>query len=178
MSSETTHDHEAHEEVLASRTAKGRDVIHNNVLWALGAGVVPIPIVDVVAIMAVEVKLLKQLTDVYEVTFTEEIAKKIIGSLLVSVGSVGLGAAIGGSLAKLVPVLGSTLGAVSVPVFAGAFTHALGRIFQSHFEMGGTLLDFDSAAVRAHFKRELAKSKEEIARLQKELGAKVKAERS
>jgi len=170
MTTETITVQEAHHnEMLASRTEKGKAVIHRNVLWALGAGVVPLPLVDMVAVLAVELKMLKQLSDVYDAKFTDNVAKKIVGSLLSSVGSVGLGLAVAGSLFKIVPVLGSTLGVVSVPVFAATFTSALGKIFQMHLETGGTLLDFDPKAVRTHFKKEFDKSKIEVAQMQQDL---------
>jgi uncharacterized protein (DUF697 family) len=158
-----------HNEQLASRTEKGKEVIHRNVLWALGAGVVPLPLVDMVAVLAVELKMLKQLSDAYDAKFTDDVAKKVVASLLTSVGSVGLGIAVAGSLFKIVPVIGSTLGVVSVPVFAATFTSALGKIFQMHLETGGTLLDFDPKAVRTHFKREFDRSKVEVAQMHKDL---------
>lgn len=170
MTSETITVQEAHHnEQLTSRTEKGKAVIHRNVLWALGAGVVPLPLVDMVAVLAVELKMLKQLSDVYDAKFTDDVAKKVVGSLLTSVGSVSLGIAVAGSLFKLVPVLGSTLGVVSVPVFAATFTSALGKLFQMHLETGGTLLDFDPKAVRTHFKREFEKSKAEVSQMQQDL---------
>jgi len=170
MTTETITITEAHHnDQLASRTERGKAVINRNVLWALGAGVVPLPLVDMVAVLAVELKMLKQLSDVYDAKFTDNVAKKIVGSLLSSVGSVGLGLAVAGSLFKIVPVLGSTLGVVSVPVFAATFTSALGKIFQMHLETGGTLLDFDPKAVRTHFKKEFDKSKIEVAQMQQDL---------
>lgn len=149
----------------SERLEQGRAVIRNNVYWALGAGVVPIPLFDVVAVLGVEVKMLKQLSDVYGVKFSEDIAKKLATSLLASLGSVGLGVVVGGSLLKFIPVVGQALGVVSVPVIAAAFTHAMGTVFLMHFETGGTLLNFDPAAVRSHFKREFDKAKIEISQI-------------
>ena len=170
MTTETITITEAHHnEELISRTEKGKAVINRNVLWALGAGVLPMPLVDMVAVLGVELKMLKQLSDVYGAKFTDDVAKKVIGSLLSSVGSVGLGIAVAGSLFKIVPVIGSTLGVVSVPVFAATFTSALGKIFQMHLETGGTLLDFDPKAVRTHFKKEFDKAKVEVSQMQKDL---------
>lgn len=148
-----------------SRTGQAESIIHRNVLWALGAGIVPIPILDVVSITGVQVKMLKELSDLYGVSFKSSLAKKIVGSLLAGLGSVGLGSAIGFSLSKFLPVIGSTLGAVSVPVFAGALTHATGKIFMMHFESGGTLLDFDAHAMRAHFNLEYEKAKAAASRV-------------
>ena len=70
---------------------------------------------------------------------------------------------IGFSLVKLVPIFGSTLGFISIPVLAGAFTHAWGQVLVLHFEAGGTLLDFDAAKMRAYFKQEFEKAKHSLA---------------
>lgn len=143
-------------------------IIQRNVLWALGAGVVPVPVADVLAVMAVQVKMLKEFSDLYGFSFTEGIAKKLIGTLLTSLGVVTLGASIGGSLAKLVPGFGTTLGIISVPVLAGAATHAVGTVFKAHFESGGTLLDFDAQKMRNFFRQEFEKAKHAVARLHQE----------
>lgn len=161
---------EPHPEVADpySRAARGHAIIQRNVMWALGAGVLPIPLFDFVAITAVQVKLLKELSDLYGLPFSSSIAKKIIYSLLSGLGSVGVGGAVGSSLAKLIPGIGSTLGAVSVPIIAGAATNAVGKMFLMHFESGGTILDFDPNAMRAHFKQEFERSKEAVSRLRRE----------
>jgi len=151
-----------------ARIAMADAIVSRNVLWALGAGIVPIPLVDVVAIMGIEIKMLKELSDLYGVGFRANVAKKIIYSLLSSLGSVGLGSAVGFSLSKLIPGIGSTLGVVSVPIFAGAVTHALGRLFLMHFESGGTLLDFDPHAMRSHFRQEYERSREKVAQMRRE----------
>jgi len=151
-----------------SRTAQAEAIIHRNVLWSLGAGIVPIPIVDILAVTGIQIKMLKQLSDLYGLGFRENIAKKLVYSLLSGLGSVGIGGAVGFSLSKLIPGIGTTLGVVSVPIFAGAATHALGRIFLMHFESGGTLLNFDPHAMRTHFKQEYERSRERVANMRKE----------
>lgn len=155
-----------------ARTDRAEAVVRRNVLWALGAGVVPIPIVDVLAVTAVQVKMLKQLSDVYHVKFSEQLAKKLVGSFVGGLGSVGLGGVIGvalaGSLVKVIPAVGTTLGLVSVPIVAGAFTHAIGKIFMMHFESGGTLLNMDPRAMRSHFKTEFEKAKEVVTQIHTE----------
>lgn len=150
----------------AVRTAQAEGVIRRNVFWALGAGVLPLPILDVAAVTAVELKLLKELSAVYGVEFSARLGRKVILSLLASAGVLGAGCLIGGSLAKLIPMLGMTLGFVSVPVLVAAFTHALGRVLLMHFESGGSLLNFDPAAMRAHFQQEFEKGKKLVTELQ------------
>lgn len=156
-----------------SRLGRADAIIQRNVMWALGAGVVPLPIVDVVAVTGVQVKMLKELSDLYGAGFRSDIAKKIVYSLLSGLGSVSVGTAIGASLSKLIPGLGTTLGVVSVPIIAGAATHTVGKMFLMHFESGGTVLDFDPQAMRSYFKQEFERSKEAVSRMRRE---EVKAE--
>jgi uncharacterized protein (DUF697 family) len=150
-------------------------IIHRNVLWALGAGVVPFPVADLVAIIAVQVKMLKELSDLYAVPFREDIAKKLIASLIAGFGGISLGIALGGSLAKLIPAFGTAIGVVAIPVAAGALTHATGRVFVMHFESGGTLLDFDPSKVREHFRAEFEAAKEKVSELHKQSSADKKS---
>lgn len=149
-----------------SRSAQAEGIIRRNVYWALGLGVIPVPLFDVAAVAAVEMKMLKELSAVYEVEFSRGIAKKLIYSLLSSAGIVGMGTLLAGSLAKLVPLVGTALGLMSVPVVVGAFTHGLGQVLLMHFESGGTLLDFDPDAMRQHFKHEFEKAKEVVQKMQ------------
>lgn len=150
-----------------ARLSEADKIIHRNVLWALGAGVVPIPVADMVAVSAVQVKLLKELSELYGIAFRQDLAKKLIGSLLAGIGGVGVGMAIGMSLAKLIPVVGQAFGVLSVPVASGAFTHAIGRVFVMHFESGGTFLDFDPQRMREHFKREFEDAKDKVAQMKR-----------
>src|SRR5262249_52323614 len=61
-----------------------------------------------------------------------------------------------GSAAKMIPFVGPLVGGLSMPLFSGAATYAIGQVFIQHFETGGTLLDFEPEKVREHFRREFA----------------------
>jgi uncharacterized protein (DUF697 family) len=156
-----------------SRVGRAEAIVRRNVLWSLGAGVVPFPIFDAIAITGVQLKMISELSELYKVSFTESIAKKIIGSLLSSLGGVTVGAFVGASLAKFVPVVGTALGIVSIPLAGGAFTNATGRIFVMHFEAGGTLLDFDPHKMRRYFKQEFDKAQQTVAQMHKDEQAKA-----
>ncbi|HRI64197.1 MAG TPA: DUF697 domain-containing protein, partial [Polyangium sp.] len=125
-----------------------------------------------IAIATVQLKMLSELSVLYKVDFTESVAKKLIGSLLSSIGGVALGSAVGSSLMKMVPGIGTALGIVSVPLIGGAATHATGTIFVMHFEAGGTLLDFDPHKMRSYFKQEFEKARQTVAEVQKNEQAK------
>ncbi|MDC0747896.1 YcjF family protein [Polyangium mundeleinium] len=151
-----------------SRAGRAEAIIRRNVLWALVAGVLPVPVADFVAIKGVQLKMLRELADLYEVKFTHEVVTMLVGSLISSTWSVGVGATLGYGLVKLVPVVGTALGLISTPLVAGAATYALGKVFTMHFETGGTFLDFDPNAMRSHFRSEFEKAKETVATMQQE----------
>jgi uncharacterized protein (DUF697 family) len=141
---------------------RANEIVQRNVYWAMGAGVLPLPVFDLVAITGVQLKMLRQLSKVYDVPFREGVAKKAITSLLVGLGGVGIGGIVGASLFKFVPFVGASLGAVSIPVISGMLTHAVGRTFVMHFESGGTLLDFKPAVMRDYFRNEFSSSKDMV----------------
>jgi uncharacterized protein (DUF697 family) len=138
-------------------------LVRKNVYIAAGVGVLPIPLVDLVAVNGIQFNMLYQLSKIYEVPFRKESTKSIIGTLVGGSG-VALLTRPAWSLVKSVPVVGWAVGGLALSITAGASTYALGKVFIQHFESGGTFLTFDPMTVRAHF-----------ARLQEE-GRKVAAE--
>ena len=140
-------------------TLEANTIIRQNVLWAMGGGLLPFPVLDVVAITAVELKMLKELAALYEVPFREDQAKSILASLFTGLGAPFVGAAVTTSLAKAIPAVGYLSALLAVPAFAGAFTYAVGKVFHLHFAFGGTFLNFNPRKVREHFAREFEEGK-------------------
>jgi uncharacterized protein (DUF697 family) len=137
--------------VANDRFNRATSVIKKYDFYAGGWGLLPLPIVDVVALFAVQRKLVRKLAAIYEVPFSEERAKAVIAPLLGSIIPTGLAWGSFGSLVKSLPLVGPLLGALTMPLLGGAATHALGRTFVQHFESGGVLLDFDPVRAREHF---------------------------
>ena len=151
-----------------SRLGRAEAIVRRNVLWSFAAGVLPLPLFDMLAVTGVQIKMLNELSVLYEVSFREDLAKKLLGSLLSGVVGIGVGTALGASFMKLIPGVGTALGIAAVPVIAGAFTIATGNVFVMHFESGGTLLDFDPRAMRTYFQQELEKAKESVTKMKEE----------
>ncbi len=129
-------------------------VVKSNMLWAIGSAFLPVPFVDVAGVAAVQIKMLSEMSYVYGLKFSENRAKSLIASLA---GSVGTTAFVGGPIASIIkvfPVVGSLSGMLTLPVIAGASTYAVGRVFITHFESGGTFLDFDAELMKKHFIKE------------------------
>lgn len=152
----------------SERSKHAETVIRNHIIWSMGASfLVPIPIADIFAVSALQLDMIRQLCRVYDVNFSETQGKAIVTSLTSST----LARAGARSLIKLVPGIGTVIGGVTVSVFNGASTFALGEVFKKHFESGGTILDFDAERLKKLYKEKFEKGKkvaEQIHRQQKE----------
>jgi uncharacterized protein (DUF697 family) len=146
-------------QVTSDKEILAENIIRKNLLWGAGAGILPIPVFDVVAITGVQIKLVKELADLYGVPFKEDIVKNLTGALLAGLGAPTVAAAVTISAFKFVPVLGPFVGLLSSPSFAVAFTYAVGKVFTQHFASGGTFLDFEPKKVREYFARQFAEGK-------------------
>ena len=111
-------------------------------LWSGVGGLIPLPFVDVLAVGGLQLQMLRRLSQIYDVQFSENRGKALIASIagtMIPVTS-GMGAA---SALKGVPLLGMIASAFVMPVLAAGATYAIGKAFVQHFESGGTLLDFN-----------------------------------
>jgi uncharacterized protein (DUF697 family) len=145
------------------RDAHAHTIIRNHVVWSMGAGFIPILIADIFAVSALQLDMIRQLCRVYNVNFSETQGKAIVTALTSST----LARLTAGSIVKIIPGVGSLLGGVTVSVFAGASTYALGEVFKKHFETGGTILDFDPARLKKLYKEKFEKGKKVAEELRK-----------
>lgn len=135
-------------------------LVKSYVPWSAGAGLLPLPLFDSAALVAVQLRMLSKLGQMYNVPFLENGAKSIVSSLLGTVLSNGLGYSLG-SFVKVVPLVGPLIGMAATPTVYASATYAIGRVFVSHFEAGGTFLDFDPQKTRAYFLSEFEKAKQQ-----------------
>ncbi|MCB0662023.1 MAG: DUF697 domain-containing protein [Saprospiraceae bacterium] len=130
-------------------------IVRNHVIWSMGAGMIPVLVADIFAVSAIQLDMIRQMSKVYDVEFNELQGKAIVTALTSST----LARVAAGSVVKLIPGLGSIIGGVTVSVFAGASTYALGEVFKRHFDSGGTILDFDPDRVKKLYKEKFEKGK-------------------
>ena len=107
--------------------------------------------------------MIRQLSNLYDVDFKETSGKAIITSL--SGASV---ARMGARAIKFIPGVGSVLGGVTLAVLSGASTYALGEVFKTHFENGGTFLDFDISRIKRMYDESFEKGKDVARDIHKE----------
>ena len=120
------------------------------------AGLVPLPVVDVVAVGGLQVQMLRRVSQIFDVPFSENTGKALIAALAGSLipASSGLGAA---SALKFVPIMGPLAAAFVMPALSAGATYAIGKAFIEHFATGGTLLDFNPPDYREFIKAQKAK---------------------
>ena len=129
--------------------------------WSMGAGLIPVPLIDVAALLAIQLSMVAELARQYGQEFSRDRGKAIIGSLAGGILPTA-GALPVASLLKTLPLIGQTAGALTMPALAGASTYAVGRVFMQHFESGGTFLSFDPDAVRSYFAEQFEEGKARV----------------
>lgn len=136
--------------------------------WAMGLGLVPIPLVDTVTIGSVQALMIRDLAKLYGVEYSLSKTQVLLASLLGAGGSVLLATGAWLSFIRFIPIVGTTVGAATLPVLAGAATYAVGQVFQRHFQNGGNLEDLNAKAARDYFAEQLKKGQDLVKKEQKE----------
>lgn len=151
-------------EVAARRTAQARQTISRYVAIATGIGFVPIPLANSAAIAGTQLTMVADLSRIYEIEFSQSRGRALIAALVGVAGTRTVSAALLGAVALAVPPLAPAAVLLCFPAYNGAATYAIGRVFQHHFELGGTLLDFDPARTRAYFREQLTEGRRVVQR--------------
>jgi uncharacterized protein (DUF697 family) len=150
------------EKMSPQTRASAEKIVRDHIPFAVGAGLLPIPGVDLAAITALQLKMLAVLAVHYRVAFTRSQGRLIVTSLI---GSVGTTVLVGGallSIAKSVPFFGGLIGLSSLSLAGGAITHAMGQLVIDHFETGGTMENFDLNVAQRAFAAKFTESKRAI----------------
>lgn len=141
---------------MSDKDVAAQQIVKTYALYAAGAGLIPVPVVDFAAITALELKMLRDLGNLYGVEFQQDRVRPIVASLIGGYASTKLGYGIGGSALKSIPFVGQAMGLLSMPAFGSGLTYGIGKIFIQHFASGGTFLDFDPEKVRTFFSKKPA----------------------
>jgi uncharacterized protein (DUF697 family) len=138
---------------------KAQIIVKNYTLSSLTAAVVPIPLVDLGILTSMQLKMLYDLSCLYEVEFSPKIANAAIAPLITSVLPI-VTTPLLASIVKFIPGVGQISGVATMLVLSGAATHALGMVFIRHFEQGGDFTNFDAQIVKQYFSEEFEKGKQ------------------
>lgn len=136
-----------------SNADKSNAEIKKYVYAAVATSLLPTPLLDLAAVTAVQLKLTHAIAKNYDKTFSKEISKAAIVSLIGGLSTQSLAMRGIASVIKFVPVVGHVAGGVALATMSGASTYAVGKVFIKHFEAGGTLLDFNSEKMKEYFRK-------------------------
>lgn len=134
-------------------------IISSAVKWSAATSLIPIPVVDLVALGGVQAKMVADLCRQYGHSFSDEAIRGVLSVLIGTILPNGLANYATAAIARGVPGVGVVVSIVTFGGFAGAATYAIGKIFVAHFEGGGTFKSFSPEAVRADLAREFAHAK-------------------
>ena len=125
-----------------SRRTDANRIIRKHVLWSMGAGLMPVPLLDVAAVTAIQMDMLKQLASVYVASYSASQGKTFVAALTGSTF-----ARVGATMVKALPGIGTIVGGISMSMLSGSSTYAVGKIAIDVFHAGGDLssADLDSA---------------------------------
>lgn len=148
-----------YDNVNENRRKAADDIIINRTLYAGGTGLIFVPILDAVALLGVQMYMIRDIASIYDIEFKEQRVKSLIGALIGDTATL--------SLFRFIPGIGSFFGTASTIVIGAASTYALGKVFVKHFEAGGTFLNFDPIASEKYFKQKLAEGKQVVKNIRK-----------
>ena len=135
------------------RASQAHQLVKRYALASLATGIIPIPLVDMAALLGIQLKMLYDLAKQYEVPFSHNIVSSLVGAVLGSfIPTATVTNPISTSLSKGLPLFGQISGIIGIAAVGGASTYAVGKIFIEHFESGGTFLNFNPDKMRAHFR--------------------------
>jgi uncharacterized protein (DUF697 family) len=140
-------------------------VITRHFAVAVGAGFIPLPLVDFAAITGVQLTMLAQICNIYKQPFSKEAATSIIASLVGGAVTGGEASSLAiSSKMKFIPVVGTAMSWLVTPALAGATTYAIGKVFVRHLETGGSILTFDGQKMKGYMEKAMEEGKKRMPR--------------
>lgn len=133
-------------------------IVESYVPWSVAAGIMPVPVMDLAAIIAVQLSMLAKIGDCYGVPFKKQAAKSATTALMAGCLQQSLALSLFSSV-KFIPVVGQLASVTILPAVTAAGTYALGRVFISHFEAGGTFINFEPSKMRKQFNSDYVQAK-------------------
>lgn len=132
---------------------KAKQAVRDHALLSGGAMVIPVPLLDMAAEAAIQVRMVKRLAEIYGVDFGEERAKTLVVAAL---GGFSAGWAAAGLLryASFAMYFANFWPSA---ILSAAITYAIGQVFIHHFGKGGSLQDLSPEAAASILKEKAMK---------------------
>lgn len=144
--------------IFESRSTIAENIIKTHIITGMALGLIPLPILDMMALSGVQANLLRILCHHYQVTFDEQVSKCIVSSMIRGALPVLTVLSLS-SFTKIIPGIGTLGGGISMALLVGATVYATGQVFVRHFESGGSLEDFNAKHWRHFFQQQFEEGK-------------------
>ncbi|CAK0752799.1 membrane hypothetical protein [Gammaproteobacteria bacterium] len=131
-----------------ARRQKADQLINRNVLISVGCGLIPVPVIDAAGVAAIEITMISDLAEIYGFPFPTRLALiKLFISVVSSIGYIYI-VVHSRSALKAIPLVGYLASVAMYSMANGIAVFAIGKVFQHHFESGGTLLSLDNTLIK------------------------------
>jgi uncharacterized protein (DUF697 family) len=111
-------------------------IVNQYVIASAGAGLIPVPGIDVTVLAGIHLALIKKLCEHYGESFSDHAARNIVIAVGVSLVPGTIGSVVSRPILNNLPRL---LGPIVMSASSAGVSYALGRVIMAHFEDGGTL---------------------------------------
>jgi len=136
-------------------------VVLRHTLIAAAAGLIPVPLIDLAAVTAIQIDMLKKLAELYGRDYNTMSGRAFVSALTTSTL-----ATLGASVVKVIPGVGHLIGGVSMSVLAGASTYGVGQVATEIFASGKSLDQVDVETVKEAYKRAFNQGKGVVTEMQ------------
>jgi uncharacterized protein (DUF697 family) len=119
--------------LAARRRALARRIVDRHKNYAAAGGLVPLPAANIVSVTAINLRMVKQLSELYGVPFQRDRTRSLIIALIAGAAPTGAGLAASSTLMWIVPG-GLVWGLGAAALTAGALTRGIGLVFIDSFE--------------------------------------------
>jgi uncharacterized protein (DUF697 family) len=119
--------------LAARRRALARRIVDRHKNYAAMGGLVPLPAANIASVTAINLRMVKQLSELYGVPFQRDRTRALIIALIAGAVPTGAGLAASSTLMWIVPG-GLVWGLGAAALTAGALTRGIGLVFIDSFE--------------------------------------------
>jgi uncharacterized protein (DUF697 family) len=124
------------QKLATKRRAQAQKIVARHRNYAAVGGLCPLPVVNIAGLTAINIRMVKQLSELYQVPFQKDRTRSFIVGLIGGAVPTGVGLATSSTLVWIVPG-GLLWGLGASAITAGALTRGIGLVFIESFESGG-----------------------------------------
>lgn len=118
-------------------------IVHRYVAISGAAGFITVPVLDAVALGAVHIALIKEITEYYKEEFSEHVVRNVLIAMAASLIPGSIGSIVVRRMLRALPMIPTGVGLVGMAAGSAVLSYGIGRVFVAHFERGGKLDSFD-----------------------------------